>query len=168
MDYNLLRQILKRVGQLKSLEAKQQTALHLVCKVGPPFGIVKRIIEIRYTWTVSASYSPGAWNYLLVGSWNHYWQPYDKGMTPLMLMLACRDMIHNDENMAICYPWSMLMAICPSVIHVEDENKMNAMEFARLSGCSLLMMIHLSRITEGMGLSDKKVWRGLTQKKSSK
>jgi hypothetical protein len=155
-----LRRTIKEVGQLKSLKAKQQNALHLLCKVDPPFDIVKRIIEIYpklakqkdihghfplHT-VVARGITSLSVLEIIIDRYIFAMEKCDnKGMTPLML--ACRDMSPNDEKVAV-----YLLGSWPSVIHVEDENKMNAMEFARLSGCSLLVMIHLRQIAEGMSL----------------
>jgi hypothetical protein len=153
---------IKGVGRLKALKAKQQNALHLVCEVDPPFDIVKRIIEIYpklakqkdihgqfplHTLVARGITSLSVLK-IIIDRYIFAMEKCDnKGMTPLML--ACRDMIPDDERMAV-----YLLGSCPSVIHVKDENQMNAMEFAQMSGCSLLMKIHLRNITRGRGLYD--------------
>jgi ankyrin repeat protein len=109
----------------------------------PPFDIVDRIIQISLNLPshkdIYGQFPLHTVLALGVASWsvvemlvNHNIDATETcdntGMTPLML--ACRDMIPDDE--AIIFS---LLAVCPYVINVENENEMSAMHFALLSDC---------------------------------
>jgi hypothetical protein len=138
-----LRETIKAVEQLRAVKAKEQNALHLLCMNDPPFDIVARVSRISPNLpTHKDIYGQFPLHTVLahgVTSWsvvemlvNHNIYATDTcdniGMTPLML--ACCDMIPDDEGIIFA-----LLAVCPYVINVENENEMSAIDFARLSNC---------------------------------
>eukprot|EP00978_Attheya_sp_CCMP212_P042997 scaffold272907_cov60-Attheya_sp.AAC.1 len=153
-----LRQAIKAVGQLKSLKAKHQNALHLVCMNDPPFDIVDQIIRIypalpsqkdihghQCPLHTVLAHGVTSWSVVetIVSRNICAMETCDNtGMTPLML--ACRDMIPDDEGIIFS-----LLAVCPYVINVENENEMNAIDFALLADCcSMEVMGYLTQTSD--------------------
>jgi hypothetical protein len=163
---------IKAVGKLKALKANQQNALHLICEVDPPIDIVERIIRIcpvlpsqkdiygQFPLHTVLACGVTSWSVVdTLVSCNIYATATcdNTGMTPLML--ACRDMIPDDEGIIFS-----LLAVCPCMINVENANEMSAIDFACMSDCcSMEMMGYLTLTSDEEILMSEEMSEDMSQ-----